>query len=150
MLPPILLFALCAAVILALASVRRVPQGQVHTFRRVGGQQRIVGSGTHFVLPLLERLARKTSLAGSSVGVDGLQQDGRRYRAQVWFQVIDPTLAGGVLDEVEEVLRTATRGCFAAVGDAGPDARGALKRALNQQLRERGLLVARVDLATQG
>lgn len=149
MLPPILLFALCALAILAFASVRRVPEGQVHTFRRVGGQQRIVGSGTHFVLPLLERLARKTSLAGSSVGVDGLQHDGRRWRAEVWFQVIDPAVAGGVLDEVEEVVRTATRGCFAAAADTGLEARIALKRALNGQLRERGLLVARVDLAVQ-
>ena len=149
MLPPILLFALCAAAILALASVRRVPEGQVHTFRRVGGQQRMVGSGTHFVLPLLERLARKTSLAGASVAVDGLQHEGHRYRADVWFQVIDPALAGNVLDEVEEVLRTATRGCFATVADTGLEGRSALKRALNGQLRERGLLVARVDLAAQ-
>jgi regulator of protease activity HflC (stomatin/prohibitin superfamily) len=149
MLSPILLFALCAAAILALASVRHVPEGQVHTFRRMDGQQRIVGSGMHFVLPLLERLARKTSLAGASVGVDGLQQDGRRYRAEIWFQVIDPALAGGVLDEVEEVLRTATRGCFAAIADGGHEGRVALKRALNAQLRERGLLVARVDLAVQ-
>lgn len=149
MLPPILLFALCAAAILALASVRRVPEGQVHTFRRVGGQQRLVGSGTHFVLPLLERLARKTSLAGASVAVDGLQHEGHRYRADVWFQVIDPALAGNVLDEVEEVLRTATRGCFSTIADAGPESRLALKRALNGQLRERGLLVARVDIAAQ-
>lgn len=149
MLSPILLFALCAAAILALASVRRVPEGQVHTFRRMDGQQRIVGSGTHFVLPLLERLARKTSLAGASVGVDGLQHDGRHYRADIWFQIIDPALAGGVLDEVEEVLRTATRGCFPAIADAGHDGRIALKRALNAQLRARGLLVARVDLAVQ-
>ncbi len=149
MLPPILLLALCAALILALASVRRVPEGQVHTFRRVDGQQRLVGSGMHFVLPLVERLSRKTSLAGSSLGIDGLQHEGRQYRAQVWFQVIDPALAGGVLDEIEEVLRTSTRGCFAAVGEAGADARVALKRALNEQLRGRGLLVARVDLAAQ-
>jgi regulator of protease activity HflC (stomatin/prohibitin superfamily) len=149
MLPPILLFALCAAAILALASVRRVPEGQVHTFRRVGGQQRLVGSGTHFVLPLLERLARKTSLAGASGQVDGLQHEGHRYRADVWFQVIDPALAGNVLDEVEEVLRTATRGCFSTIADAGPESRLALKRALNGQLRERGLLVARVDIAAQ-
>jgi regulator of protease activity HflC (stomatin/prohibitin superfamily) len=147
MLPPILLLALCAALILALASVRRVPEGQVHTFRRVDGQQRLVGSGMHFVLPLVERLSRKTSLAGSSLGIDGLQHDGRQYRAQVWFQVIDPALAGGVLDEIEEVLRTSTRGCFATLGEAGTDGRIALKRALNEQLRGRGLLVARVDLA---
>ncbi|RYD16153.1 MAG: hypothetical protein EOP90_04990 [Lysobacteraceae bacterium] len=149
MLPPILLLALCAALILAFASVRRVPEGQVHTFRRVDGQQRLVGSGMHFVLPLVERLSRKTSLAGSSLGIDGLQHDGRQYRAQVWFQVIDPALAGGVLDEIEEVLRTSMRGSFAAVGEPGADARAALKRALNEQLRARGLLVARVDLAAQ-
>ena len=50
---PIILAALCALALLVIASVRRVPEGHVYTFRRMGGHVRIVGSGTHLVVPLV-------------------------------------------------------------------------------------------------
>ena len=70
MLSPIILAALCALALLVVASLRRIPEGHVYTFRRIGGHVRVVGSGTHWVVPLVERVAHKISLAGAVVAVE--------------------------------------------------------------------------------
>jgi regulator of protease activity HflC (stomatin/prohibitin superfamily) len=148
MLSPIILTALCALALLVLASVRRIPQGHVYTFRRMGGHVRLVGSGTHLVMPLVERVAHKISLAGAAVPVDELQLADQRYRGVVYFQVLDPQRADVVIEDVENLLRAATRRLFvepAMPGDA-EQRRTWLKQSLNAQLRESGLLIARVDL----
>lgn len=149
MLSPIILAALCAVALLVVASIRRIPEGHVYTFRRMGGHVRIVGSGTHLVVPLVERVAHKISLAGAAVPVEDLELDGRRHRGVVYFQVLDPQRADVVIEDVENLLRGATRRLFAdaALPDAAEARRGWLKQSLNAQLRESGLLIARVDLA---
>jgi len=149
MLPP-LIWMLCIAAGLALlaASIRRIPEGQVYALRRVGGHVRRVGPGTHFVLPLVERIARKINLAGASLVVEGLERDGQTLRATVFYQVLDAGRAERVLDDLGRVLGEATS---AAVADAEFPADAAararwLKQALNACLRESGVFVARVDL----
>ena len=146
---PIILAALCALALLVIASVRRVPEGHVYTFRRMGGHVRIVGSGTHLVVPLVERVAHKISLAGATVAVDDLVLDARRMRGVVYFQVLDPQCAEVMIEDLEHQLRAALRRLVAdAALPEGADARRQwVKQSLNAQLRERGLLVARVDLA---
>lgn len=146
---PIILAALCALALLVIASVRRVPEGHVYTFRRMGGHVRIVGSGTHLVVPLVERVAHKISLAGATVAVDDLVLDARRMRGVVYFQVLDPQRAEVMIEDLEHQLRAALRRLVAdAALPEGADARRQwVKQSLNAQLRERGLLVARVDLA---
>ena len=147
---PLILSAACAMALLAMASIRRVPQGHVYAFRRMDGRVRIVRSGTHLVLPLVERVARRISLAGSAVPVEGLERNGLRQRATVYFQVLDPDRAGAEIDRLEDRLATATRRLYDAPGlpDAPTARPGWLKQGLNAELRERGLLVARVDLAS--
>lgn len=151
MLSPILLAALCALALLVAASVRRIPEGHVYALRRRGGQVRLIGSGMHLVLPLLERVVHKISLGGASLAVDGLALAGQAYRAVVYYQVVDPARAEVVIEGVEELLRSTTRQQFGAAElPEVVDARLPwLKQALNAQLRQRGLLVARVDLAAQ-
>ena len=151
MLSPMLFVALCAPVLLAAASVRRVPEGHVYAFRRMGGHVRIVGAGTHLVMPLVERVTRKISLAGAAVAVEGLTRDEQDFRSVVYFQVLDPERAEVVIEDVENVLRAATRRLFAEREfPQGLEARRtSLKQSLNLELRERGLLIARVDLAIQ-
>jgi regulator of protease activity HflC (stomatin/prohibitin superfamily) len=152
MLSPIVLTALCSLTLLALASVRRIPQGHVYAFRRMDGHVRIVGAGTHLVMPLVERVTHKISLAGAAVAVEGLTRDDGTYRGVVYFQVLDPERAEVVIEDVEERLRSATHRLF-AVDDLPPaldERRAAIKHALNAELRERGLLIARVDLSLQG
>ncbi|MEO5625025.1 MAG: hypothetical protein ABIQ70_03320 [Dokdonella sp.] len=151
MLSPIILAALCAIALLVLASVRRIPEGHVYAYRRMGGHVRIVGAGTHLVMPLVERVTRKISLAGAAVPVEGLERGAQNFRSVVYFQVLDPERAEVVIEDVDGLLRAATRRVFAENGlPEALDARRVwLKQSLNAQLRERGLLIARVDLAAQ-
>ena len=148
MLSPIILAALCALALLIVASLRRIPEGHVYTFRRIGGHVRVVGSGTHWVVPLVERVAHKISLAGAVVAVDGLMIEERPHRAAVYFQVLDPERAEVVIGDVEERFRAAVRGlCGASTLPSAVDERRQwLKRALNEEWRQRGLLIARVDV----
>jgi regulator of protease activity HflC (stomatin/prohibitin superfamily) len=150
-LSPIILAALCALALLVISSVRRIPQGHVYTFRRMGGHVRIVGSGTHLVMPLVERVTHKISLAGATVAVEDLRHDEQRFRALVYFQVLDPQRAERVIEDVEGLLRVATRRQFdyALLPDELDARRRWLKQALNAEVRDRGLLIARVDLAAQ-
>jgi regulator of protease activity HflC (stomatin/prohibitin superfamily) len=146
---PILLAAVCGMIRLVLVCVRRIPHGQVYTLRSRGGRIRTVGEGVHLVLPLLDRVAHKINLAGAAVAVDDLRRAERDYRALVYFQVVDPQQADVVIDDVEGLLRVTTRRLFdyAVLPDDADARRRWLKQSLNSEVRERGLLVARIDLA---
>jgi len=148
MLSPMVLMALAAVAALAFASIRRIPEGQVYTLRRVGGHTRVVRSGMHLMLPLVERVAHKISLTGANVPVDGLVAADQSYRGIVYFQVLDPERADRVIDDVDGLLRDRTRSLFAdaALPDTSDGRRQWLKQSLNTDVRERGLLVTRVDL----
>jgi regulator of protease activity HflC (stomatin/prohibitin superfamily) len=137
-------------ILLAVACVRRIPQGQVYTLRGRGGRIRTIGAGVHLVLPLLERVAHKIDLAGATVAVDHLRRGERDYRALVYFQVVDPQQADVVIDDVEGLVRVTMRRLFeyAVLPDDTDARRRWLKQSLNSELRERGLLVARIDLAS--
>lgn len=150
MLSPIILMALVALAILVFASIRRIPEGQVYTLRRVGGHTRVMHSGMHFMLPLVERVAHKISLTGSNVPVEGLVAADRHYRGIVYFQVLDPARADRVIDGIDGLLQERTRSLFAdsALPDSSDGRRQWLKQSLNSDVRHRGLLVTRVDLST--
>jgi len=148
LLPLIWMLCIAAALALLAASIRRIPEGQVYALRRVGGHVRRVGPGTHFVLPLLERTARKIDLAGAALVVDGEARDGHVLRATVFHQVIDAGRAERVLDDLGGVVGDATRDLVAAAdfpADASARPRW-LKQSLNARLRDCGVFVARVDL----
>jgi regulator of protease activity HflC (stomatin/prohibitin superfamily) len=144
-----ILMALAAIAVLAFASIRRIPEGQVYTLRRVGGHTRVMHSGMHFMLPLLERVAHKISLTGANVPVDGLADSSRQYRGLVYFQVLDPARADRVIDTVDGLLQSRTRSLFAdaSLPESSDGRRQWLKQSLNSDMRERGLLVTRVDLS---
>ena len=149
MLSPMIMMALVAAAVLVVASIRRIPEGQVYTLRRVGGHTRVMHSGTHFMLPLLERVAHKISLTGANVPVDGLVVSDQRFRGTVYFQVLDPERADRVIDSVDGLLQSRTRSLFAdaSLPQSADGRRQWLKQSLNSDMRERGLLVTRVDLS---
>jgi regulator of protease activity HflC (stomatin/prohibitin superfamily) len=143
------MMALAAIAVLVFASIRRIPEGQVYTLRRVGGHTRVMHSGMHFMVPIVERVAHKISLTGSNVPVDGLVAADRQYRGIVYFQVLDPARADRVIDGIDGLLQERTRSLFADASlPASSDGRRQwLKQSLNSDIRERGLLVTRVDLA---
>jgi hypothetical protein len=138
----------CSLAVLAIASVRRIPEGQVYSLRRVGGQTRIVGAGTHFMLPLIERVSHKISLTGSALEVAGSFDSGETYNGSLYFQVLDPQRADRVIESVDSLLRQRAVDLLAsAATPADPlERRLWLKQNLNAEVRERGLLVTRIDL----
>jgi regulator of protease activity HflC (stomatin/prohibitin superfamily) len=152
MLSPMLWIGLIALGILVVTSVRRIPEGQVYTLHRLGGHIRLMHPGLHFMLPLIERVAHKISLTGANVPVDGLMADDCQYHGVVYFQVLDPVRADRVIDRVDGLLRERTRSLFAdaELPESFDGRRQWLKQSLNSDVRERGLIVTRVDLAATG
>jgi regulator of protease activity HflC (stomatin/prohibitin superfamily) len=149
MLSPFIWTFLGAAALLAVLSIRRIPVGQVYTLRRLGGRTRVLPSGMHVVVPLIERVAHKISLTGSSLAFEDAAGDGRRVSGAVYFQVLDPQRADAVIEQVDDLLRARTSELLhqPALPDNLAERRTWLKQTLNSELRERGLLVTRIDLA---
>lgn len=150
MLTPLLWIMLCSFGALAIASVRRIPEGQAYSLRRVGGHTRIVGAGMHFLMPLVERVSHKISLTGNSLPLAGELASGLAYRGIVYFQVIDPARADLVIESVDRLLGDRVSELLASRTSASDNTelRNWLKSALNAEVRERGMLVTRVDLRT--
>ena len=148
MLSPMLWLGLVALGGLFVASIRRIPEGQVYTLRRFGGHTRVMHSGMHLIWPPIERVVHKISLTGANVPVEGLVAADRLYRGMVYFQVLDPERADRVIDDVDGLLQQRTRSLFAdaALPDTSDGRRQWLKQSLNSDVRERGFLVTRVDL----
>ncbi|MGH8145094.1 MAG: SPFH domain-containing protein [Rhodanobacteraceae bacterium] len=149
----ILIFALFA--IVAAASIKRIPEGQVYTLRRLGKPAGILTAGTHLVVPLIERIAHKISITGYTLAVDerleGEPAATRSLRGRVWWQVLDPERADAVIDRANDLIRLGLRDAVKGNDDASADqdlrSRNLrIKQSLNGSLRERGVLVTRVEL----
>jgi regulator of protease activity HflC (stomatin/prohibitin superfamily) len=150
-LPVLMMLAL-----LAVLSVKRIPEGQVYTLRRLGKPVRALTPGMHVIVPLVERVAHKISISGYTLAVDeridrGDTEQARTLRGRVWWQVLDPERADAVIDRADSMIRTRLRD---AVRDSEEAFRTQdlrvrnldLKQTLNGSLRERGVLVTRVEL----
>ena len=131
MLPQNLWILLAMMALIAIACVRRIPEGQVHSMRRLGGQVRFLGAGMHFVMPLIERVSHRMSLSGSQLEIDAKLNCGGDCHA----------CRGTNLDV------QAAKGERSMDRQGEPnDRRAWLKQSLNSEFRERGLLVTRIDL----
>jgi regulator of protease activity HflC (stomatin/prohibitin superfamily) len=149
----LVVFLTLAAIIAAL-SVKRIPEGQVYTLRRLGKPAGTLTAGTHLVLPLVERIAHKISITGYTLAVDERLADGAErsgnLRGRVWWQVLDPERADAVIDRADDMIRLQLRDAVqhAEMAEA-QDLRSRnqrIKQTLNGTLRERGVLVTRVEL----
>lgn len=137
--------ALIAMTVLAFAfaavSVRRIPEGQVYSVRRLGRAPALLTAGTHVVLPMIDRVAHKIDLGGQVLRFDG---------GTVYWQVLEPEAADEVIDEAPEMIRTNVIAALRDSGTGHPADRRAvgtqLKHALNGSIRARGMLVTRVEL----
>ncbi|MDE2271612.1 MAG: hypothetical protein KGJ94_06455 [Xanthomonadaceae bacterium] len=149
----LLVSLMLAAAIVAL-SVKRIPEGQVYTLRRLGKPAGTLTAGTHLVLPLIERIAHKISITGYTLAVDERLVDGTErsgnLRGRVWWQVLDPERADAVIDRADDMIRLQLRDAMQRTDMNGAhDLRSRnqrLKQTLNGSLRERGVLVTRVEL----
>jgi regulator of protease activity HflC (stomatin/prohibitin superfamily) len=147
--PIVFLALLCAFAALTFASVKRIPEGHAYTLRRVGGHMRTLGAGTHLVLPLIERVAHKITLLGNVVEIAVQTPAGASsLRGRVYFQVLDAQRADDVIDGVADLLRRRIPELAGNDPQEDLSARNLrLKVELNRDLRDRGLLITRVQLA---
>jgi regulator of protease activity HflC (stomatin/prohibitin superfamily) len=149
--PSVAIALLCTFALLVFISVRRIPEGHAYTLRRIGGQMRTIGAGVHFVLPLIERVAHKINLLGNvvEITVPATSDSAAALCGRVYFQVMDAQRADAVIDNIADLLRR--RIPELAAGPCSEEDLTArtlhLKAELNQDLRDRGLLITRVQLA---
>lgn len=141
MLTTALLVTTLVAFALAAASVRRIPEGQVYSVRRLGRAPALLTAGTHLVLPMIDRVAHKIDLGGQVLRFDG---------GIVYWQVLEPAVADEVIDEAPELIRS---NVVAALRDSATGHQAdrrvvgtQLKHTMNGSLRARGMLVTRVEL----
>jgi hypothetical protein len=133
--------------VLIASAVKYVPAGQVHSLYRHGNLVRLLKTGMHVVLPLLDRVAHKINLAGQMLRIDEPTSDSRELRATVYWQVLEPERADAVFEQLAELIRRGAR--EALRGELETDRRVVamrVKQTLNQALRDRGMMVTRVDL----
>lgn len=147
-----LIFALVLTAILVVSAFKRIPEGQVYSLYRFGRPTRMLNAGVHLVLPLVDRVAHKISLAGHAMRMEASRPSGDLELAgTVYWQVLEPDRADAVIDDAENLIRSTTLDALTGpVGstDESAAARNArIKQALNQHLRQRGMLVTRVDLS---
>ena len=147
---PMLFIALLSALAaLVFASVKRIPDGHAYTLRRVGGHMRTIGAGIHVVVPLIEQVAHKINLLGNvaEFAVQPPSAAAAALRGRVYFQVMDAQRADAVIDGMADMLRRRVTELIGDDADEDSSACNArLKAALNRDLRDRGLLVTRVQL----
>jgi len=139
------LLLVLAAALLA-SAFRFVPEGQVHSLYRRGRLIRVLGSGTHMAWPLLDRVVHKIDLAGQTLRIEEPLADEQGVRGTVYWQVLEPERADAVFEQVDQLIRRGAREALreASVVDRR-DLGARVKQALNSALRERGMMVTRVD-----
>jgi regulator of protease activity HflC (stomatin/prohibitin superfamily) len=136
------------AVLLA-SAVRRVPEGLVYSVYRHGKPRRLLPAGTHLVLPLLDRVAHKINLSGQTLQLQAPPGTGD-VRGTVYWQVLEPERADAVVEQVDQLIRLGAQAVLrdepAAAAVDRRDLGVRVKQSLNHVLRERGMMVTRVDL----
>jgi hypothetical protein len=145
----VLTFTLIAMLALTAVAVKRVPAGQVHSLYRRGKPVRLLQPGTHVVLPLVDRVGHRIDLGGRTLRFDA--SEAQPLQGTVYWQVLEPERAEAVIDQADQLIRRnvldALRADTAANQEEGHREQAArLKCSLNQRLRERGVMVTRVEL----
>jgi regulator of protease activity HflC (stomatin/prohibitin superfamily) len=143
-----LLFAILALVAVA---VKRVPAGQVQNVYRHGKPVRLLQPGTHMVLPLLDRVGHRIDLGGRMLRFDvAAAAANQPLLGTVYWQVLEPERVDAVIEQADQLIRDGVINALHADTDATQDERrevaARLKCSLNRHLRERGVMVTRVEL----
>jgi len=148
-----IVLTLMLVVVVAALSIKSIPEGQVYTLRRLGKPAGTLAAGTHLVVPLVERIAHKISITGYTLAVDERMAPetitARTLRGRIWWQVLDPERADSVIDRADDLIRLRLRDAVQGATIEDPDLRSRnqrIKQTLNGSLRDRGVLVTRVEL----
>ncbi|HEX7817629.1 SPFH domain-containing protein [Dyella sp.] len=147
-----LLPLLVVAVLLALVAtaVKRVPTGQVVSVYRRGKRSRLLQPGTHFTLPLLDRVGHRIDLSGQVLRFEESLRGEHDVRGTVYWQVLEPERADAVIEQADQLIRGGALSALSQQPQAWEadrrDLGAQLKHSMNQSLRERGMMVTRVEL----
>ena len=135
---------------LSASAIRRVPAGQVVSVYRHGKPRRLLQPGTHILVPGLDRIAHRIDLGGQVLRFQEPMPDAHDVRGTVYWQVLEPERADAVIEEADQLIRggalAALREEPAVVEADRRDLGARLKQAMNKALRERGVMVTRVEL----
>ena len=141
---------LLLSAVLIISAVRHVPAGQVYSLYRRGKLLRVLQAGTHLVLPVLDRVTHKINLAGQTLRFEEPLAEAHDVRGTVYWQVLEPERADAVFEQVDQLIRRGAQEALRSEPAADRADRRDLgvrvKQALNSALRERGMMVTRVDL----
>lgn len=145
-----LTFTVIVVFSLAAVAVKRVPAGQVYSLYRYGKQVRLLQPGTHVVMPLLDRVGHRIDLGGRVLRFDASNTKAKPMQGTVYWQVLEPERADAVIEQADQLIRHSVLDALQAETEADQQERRQvatrLKSNLNQQLRERGVMVTRVEL----
>jgi hypothetical protein len=146
----ILALTLLFGLLVAIAALKRVPDGHVYSLHRGDQPLRLLQPGLHWIVPGLDRIAHRIDLGGQMLRFDAPVADAPALRGTVYWQVLEPERADAVMGEVEQLIR---RGALDALQTEPATARsnrhdlgGRVKQRLNHSLRQRGMMVTRVEL----
>ncbi len=132
------------------SAFKRVPAGQVYSLYRQGKPARLLQPGVHVVLPLVERVVNKINLSGQVLQFEEPMADARDVSGKVYWQVLEPERADPVFGQVDQLILSGAHEALRSGRDGGHADRRVLsshmKQLLNQRLRERGMMVTRVEL----
>lgn len=146
----VLTFTLIVVLALAAIAVKRVPAGQVYSLYRHGKPVRLLRPGTHVVLPLLDRVAHRIDLGGRVLRFDASFAQATPVQGTVYWQVLEPERADAVIESADQLIRNGVASALQTEAETSQQQRrevaSRLKIHLNQQLRERGVMVTRVEL----
>lgn len=131
----ILLAASTLILVLGAAGLRRMPAQRAATVRRFGRYRRTVGPGWHWMLPRLDKTGAEVDLINHHLHV--ARPDGE---AELYYQILEPEMAGETLDRVDDFV--------AAQAREAADARTTteFKLELNRRVGPFGLRVIRCSL----
>lgn len=141
---------LIAALALVATAVKRVPAGQVHSLYRHGKPVRLLQPGTHVVLPLVDRVGHRIDLGGRTLRFDAPMVETQPLHGTVYWQVVEPERADAVIEQADQLIRSGVMDALHAEPQASEVERrevaARVKTSLNKHLRERGVMVTRVEL----
>jgi regulator of protease activity HflC (stomatin/prohibitin superfamily) len=138
-----------AVLALSAVAVKRVPVGQVHSLYRRGKPVRLLQPGTHVVVPLVDRVGHRIDLGGRTLRFDASEP--QPLHGTIYWQVLEPERADAVIDQADQLIRRGVLDALHADAAANQEEQrrevaARLKCSLNQHLRERGVMVTRVEL----
>ncbi|TXK62264.1 SPFH domain-containing protein [Alkalisalibacterium limincola] len=145
--------ALTASVLfaLALAALRRVPQGEVHTVHRFGRYVRTLAPGFHLVWPVLDRVAARVLLIGHHLELPTRAYGPMQAGGDLYYQILDPVRTGHALERVDSLVLDEAAAVLEEVANMSAPAEAgfsadSFKKALNERMSGLGLRIIRCSL----